>query len=282
MTDPYSDAAADIEHPSVPSADSEGTERSRRWYGKRGLAVAMTAVLTFVAGFLVGYAGVPGLEERLDGTQQELADIVARLDAAEQRAEEAEVRADEGEERAQEAEQALDDLADLEAQLAEQEEALALRAEELDVVEEVEEELAEAEETGAGIGASVEFNDWTLTLTEVQVHGPMGSSTPRGKFVALILDVTNNASTERELMGGFDTDFRLADLATDREYSYDSSASLEHHHTFGTDAWHLEDIGPGFTARLPIVFDVGNEVRGGMAAMVSGRNVSDFFFVNLE
>lgn len=269
MADPAGDDRLQMPEP-PPDPRAAG-----RWYKRRGVAMGMVGVLAFTGGLLVGNADQPQLQEELAAAEDMAANLRAQIEKAES-------NADEAVQRAAEVEQELADLADLETALAEEREALDERAEELDVVEEGEEALAEAQESDVGVGSTVDFNDWTLTLAEVQTHGSIGGSTPRGKYVALIFEVTNNASVERELMEGFDKDFRLVDVATEREYSFDSEASLDHHHTFRVDTWHLEDIGPGFTARVPIVFDVAEEMRGGMAAMVAGRNVSDLFFVDLQ
>lgn len=67
----------------------------------------------------------------------------------------------------------------------------------------------------------------------------------------LMVDAKNNAKMEREV-GGF---FQAED-ETGRVISFDSSASLSHHHAYKTDTWHYEGIGPSFNAffQLPLTY----------------------------
>lgn len=193
------------------------------------------------------------VEEERDSLQSEIEDLRGGLSDAE-----AEVAA----------------LKDLEAELAEREEALDVRAEELDAVEAAEDQREEAQDRGLTVGSTTTFDDWEITLADVETHGPINSSSPRGKYVVLLLDVTNNASHERQFLG-IGRGFNLLDVENDREYTFDSSASLDYHQTFDTDAWHLEDLGPGLSGRIPVAIDVSEDTSWGMAAMVSSSGVSD-------
>lgn len=168
---------------------------------------------------------------------------------------------------------------DLQVELGEREETLAARAEELDAIEAIEEEREEAQEGGLTVGSTTTHDDWEITLVAVETHGRVGDSSPRGKYVVLLLDVTNNASHEREFLGGFTSGFNLFDVENDREYEFDDSASLDYHQTFNTDAWYLEDLGPGLSGRIPIAIDVSEDTSWGLAAMVTSSEVSDTWLV---
>lgn len=102
------------------------------------------------------------------------------------------------------------------------------------------------------------FADWEYRVTEVQTHASLRDSTPRGTYVAVLVQFTNNASVPRSV----DSMFALVASDSGRQYDMDSSASLAHHHTFEVDTWHLEEIGPGFSAVVPIVFDVPDPTAG--------------------
>ena len=140
----------------------------------------------------------------------------------------------------------------------------------------------EVSATSPSIGSTVEFNDWELTLQEVQTHSTIGDETARGQFLVLMIEATNEGSTERALSGGSRGGWRFVDIDADRSYEYDSGVSLEHYHTFRTDTWHREDIGPGLSATVPIVFDIPDDVAWGLASMTSRNGVSTPFFVELD
>ncbi|HHY70736.1 MAG TPA: hypothetical protein GX519_03575, partial [Thermoanaerobacterales bacterium] len=69
--------------------------------------------------------------------------------------------------------------------------------------------------------------------------------------VVAIVDFTNKALYEREVGTNF-----VAKDEQGRTYKMDSSASLGHHHAFRTKSWHLDDIGPSFSATVAIAFDI--------------------------
>ena len=105
-------------------------------------------------------------------------------------------------------------------------------------------------------GDTTSFNDWDYKLIDVQYHNSIGDSRPRGVYVVFMIEVKNNATTPRDI-GNM---FQLEDDA-ERVYAFDSSASLEHYHTYRTDTWHFEDIGPSFSAIMPIAFDISTEAN---------------------
>lgn len=137
-------------------------------------------------------------------------------------------------------------------------------------------------ETSPGVGSTVNFNDWELTLQEVQTHSTIGDESARGLFLVLMIQATNEGSTERDLSGGVPGGWTFVDLDARREYEYDSSVSLEHHHAYSTDTWHREGIGPGLSATVPIAFDVPDDVTWGLASMTSETDVSTPFYIEID
>lgn len=180
-----------------------------------------------------------------------------------------------------EAEDAAAALEIREAEVLASEESLERLATELGVVIEAESRESEAAAEGGPVGSTISFDSWDITLEEVEVQSTLEDSSPRGQYLVLLLAITNNAQVQRDFLGSFDTSFNFLDVATEREYVFDSSASLDYHQTFRTDAWHLDDIGPGLTAKVPIVFDVPLDVTAGLAAMVKDGDVSPTFYVEL-
>ncbi len=101
------------------------------------------------------------------------------------------------------------------------------------------------------IGEATAFNDWAYKLINVEIHSNLDSERARGQYVAFIFEMTNNAKTPRDVGHMFQ-----AEDDQERVFSFDSTASLGHHHEFRSDSWHLDDIGPSFSATMAIVFDV--------------------------
>ncbi|NIW43494.1 MAG: DUF4352 domain-containing protein, partial [Gammaproteobacteria bacterium] len=97
----------------------------------------------------------------------------------------------------------------------------------------------------------LEAADWSFIVTEAKTTTSIGDATPRGQYVVIIIKARNDGLTPREI----DSFFTLKD-AQGRLYEMDTDASLEYHHTFDTDAWHLEALGPSLIGTIPIVFDV--------------------------
>ncbi len=105
-----------------------------------------------------------------------------------------------------------------------------------------------------GVGETTSFADWTYKVIDVEYHGTIQDKRARGVYVVFIVEVTNNANVPRDV--GFL--FQVED-DSGRVFAFDSSVSLAHHHTYRIDTWHHEDIGPSFTAIMPIAFDIAND-----------------------
>lgn len=123
--------------------------------------------------------------------------------------------------------------------------------------EEIPAEASEADDLPAPIqvGETGSFADWDYRVITTESMNTIGDETARGSYIVVLAEFTNNADVPRAV----GTSFGLFN-DTGQTYEMDSTASLSHHHTYAVDEWHLEDIGPGFTARIPIVFDVPNPV----------------------
>jgi len=104
------------------------------------------------------------------------------------------------------------------------------------------------------VGETTSFADWTYKVIDVEYHSTIDDNQARGTYVVFIIEITNNANVPRDV--GYL--FQLGD-DSGRVFSFDSSVSLAHHHTYRTDTWHLEDIGPSFTAVMPIAFDIADD-----------------------
>ncbi len=122
--------------------------------------------------------------------------------------------------------------------------------------EELVEEDPEPELNIISIGETTSFAEWDYKVLDVEFHDVIKDSRPRGQYVVFMIEATNNANMERQvgrLFSLIDQDGRI--------FSFDSRASLDHHQAFRTDAWHLENIGPTFSAVMPIAFDVPEDVE---------------------
>lgn len=100
----------------------------------------------------------------------------------------------------------------------------------------------------------VTFAEWDYCVRKVDTLNTIDSKTAKGKFVIAFLEITNKAKTERE----FGSDLIVID-DQGRTYQMDTEASLDYHHTFKTEAWYLDRIGPSFSSNIPIVFDVAKD-----------------------
>lgn len=137
-------------------------------------------------------------------------------------------------------------------------------------------------ENFGGIDSTIEYNDWNVTLKDIEIHTSIGDESPRGKFVVIIVEAENAGNTERSLVGGSKSWYFL-DAENDREYSYSGDGSLEYHQEFNTDTWYLEDIGPGFSGTIPIVFDIPEDINWGLSVIAtSSSDISDVFVLDLE
>ena len=103
-----------------------------------------------------------------------------------------------------------------------------------------------------GIGDKVSFDDWEYEVLEVGNHRSIGSLDANGQYIVNLIKITNNSEHTRSV----GVDFFIAEDNLGNIYDFESTASLEHHHQFRTDTWHLEDIGHSYCAVMPIVFDV--------------------------
>ena len=229
---------------------------------RSGCAVRFAGLILTI--FLVGYATASGengaevgdedvdsdlaaLEDRVAQLEEERAELEEeRAELEEARAELEEERAELEEERAElvdERDPLQDDRADSESTQAEAESADPLARGESDF------NLVQPSE-------SVRFNDWLIQVTDWKLEtSSIGRACPpRGVYLVVTLDVVNDGSTPRSFLGGFTTSAIVSDGNV--LYEYDSQASLAYHHATGEGAWHRENIGPGLTDTLNLVFDI--------------------------
>ncbi len=106
------------------------------------------------------------------------------------------------------------------------------------------------------LNETTSFAEWDYKVIGVEIHKTLRDYRARGQYVVFLLEVKNNAKVDRQV-GRL---FQVEDQDS-RVFSFDSGASLGYHHAFRTDAWHLEDIGPSFSAVVPIAFDVAEDVK---------------------
>jgi hypothetical protein len=148
-------------------------------------------------------------------------------------------------------------LESAEEEIAELKEELDLAKAKLEEKEELAEEVEEeAEAEFISINEITSFNEWDYKVIDVEIHKALDDERARGQYVVFIVEVTNNAKMEREVGCLFQVEDQEG-----RVFGFDSSASLNHHQSYRTDTWHLEDIGPSFTATMPIAFDVAEDVE---------------------
>jgi hypothetical protein len=116
----------------------------------------------------------------------------------------------------------------------------------------------EPTQTPLPLGEIVSFADWDYSVNNATVVTTIGDQVARGAYIVSLVQVTNNGATEREVGG----QFFVAQDAQGRLYEMDTDASLEYHQAFKTAAWYLDDIGPGTTTVIPVVFDVSPDASG--------------------
>lgn len=114
----------------------------------------------------------------------------------------------------------------------------------------------EVEITLAEIGETTSFAEWEYKIVDVEYHKTLRDERARGMYVVFIVEATNNSNVPRQIGRMFQVEDDQG-----RVFAFDSSASLGHHHTFGIDVWHLEDIGASFTGKMPIAFDIPEDVE---------------------
>lgn len=112
--------------------------------------------------------------------------------------------------------------------------------------------------------------NWEFAIQEVSTLSSIGDEIAEGQFLVVILQVKNLAPTQQDIGSKMST---LKD-AQGRTYELDTDASLEYHHTFDTDAWHLESIGPSLKGTVPLVFDVATDASGFVLVTQEGAEVS--------
>ena len=141
----------------------------------------------------------------------------------------------------------------------------------IDIQEEPAED-PEMEITFMSIGETTTFGEWEYKVIDVELHDVIDDERPRGQYIVFMIEATNNANMDRQvgrLFSAMDQEGRI--------FSFDSRASLSHHQAYRTDAWHLEDIGPSFSAVMPIAFDIPLDVE--MILLVP-REIKDADFQN--
>lgn len=116
------------------------------------------------------------------------------------------------------------------------------------------EEIAEKE--FIGLKEKTAFREWEYKTVDIDIHEAISDEKARGQYVVLIMEMTNNAKMPREVGGFFQAEDDKGNV-----YNFDSSVSLAYHHEYQTDTWHYEEIGPTFTVKLPIVFDVSKDAE---------------------
>lgn len=111
--------------------------------------------------------------------------------------------------------------------------------------------------------------NWEFTVSESSRATSIGDEAPEGDFLVVLVEIKNMSLTSQELGG---RQFKVEDDQS-RTYDLDTDASLEYHHTFDTDAWHLESIGPSLTGTVPLVFDVAADASGLVLVTQDGTEV---------
>jgi len=117
-----------------------------------------------------------------------------------------------------------------------------------------------------GVGEATGYSDWDYKVNKVETHNTIGEYTARGVYIVALTEVVNNSKSPRELSSFFE----VLD-SEGRVYSFNSEASLEYHHKFKTDAWHLDEIGSSFSATMPLAFDVP---RGAKDLVMSPKGIN--------
>ena len=96
-----------------------------------------------------------------------------------------------------------------------------------------------------GIDEKTSFDEWEYKVIDVQVY-------------QILSDVfeDHRARGSRQLGDFFRVEDRHGNI-----FDFDSGTSLAHHHMFKTDTWHYKNIGPTFTAIIPVAFDDPKEAE---------------------
>ncbi len=96
-----------------------------------------------------------------------------------------------------------------------------------------------------GIDEKTSFDEWEYKVIDVQVY-------------QILSDVfeDHKARGSRQLGDFFRVEDRHGNI-----FDFDSGTSLAHHHMFKTDTWHYKNIGPTFTAIIPVAFDDPKEAE---------------------
>lgn len=111
------------------------------------------------------------------------------------------------------------------------------------------------------VGDTVRFDDWDLAVTDVTMTSSIDrTDPPRGSYLVLTLDVANEGAQPRSFLGGLRRTAILVDPESERQYEFDSTASLGYYQSIRSGTWHLDDIGPGLSDSLPLVFDVPDDL----------------------
>jgi hypothetical protein len=107
------------------------------------------------------------------------------------------------------------------------------------------------------IGDTTTFADWEYKVLEVEYHNSIDDSRARGIYIVFIIEIKNNANMPREV--GYTFSHIVDDQG--RMFELDTSASLDHHHTYSRDMWYLDDIGPSFSGIIPLAYDIPTDAK---------------------
>lgn len=95
------------------------------------------------------------------------------------------------------------------------------------------------------------FLNWTYKIQNICFVPSVGEYKAKGIYAIVVANFTNNSTTSNKLGSSFvmrDDAGRIFDMSTD--------VSLEYHQKHKTEAWYLDEIGPSFSAVIPVAFDV--------------------------
>ncbi len=94
---------------------------------------------------------------------------------------------------------------------------------------------------------------WILyKVKEVKVVEVIGKYTARGRYIVVLLEVTNTSKMSKKVGSQF---FKAKD-SQDHIFDMDTDSSLEYYFINSLNLSHYEELGPSLTDVLPIVFDV--------------------------
>ena len=174
------------------------------------------------------------------------------------------------EERVSELEEELDGLIGQRDALEDEVAALEAAQQQVEGVDEIADDQVEVD--FVEVGELVRFNDWDFTIIDFQMQTSIDrADPPRGSYLILTIEVENDGAQPRAFLGGARTSAILVDPETERQYEFDSRASLSYYQSIRQGTWHLDDIGPGLADTLPVVFDIPDTVGPLLVfAVVSG------------